>query len=344
MIYCNARCLLDNFTGIQRYTNEMLNRLPSIIKLSPPAYLGGKLGHIWEHIIAPMEARNGLLWSTSNTGPLTGRVKQVVTIHDLTTIVGSDSINLPWRAEYYKWMLPRLLGRVEGVLTVSEYSRRQIMDHFNFPSDRIITTPLGVDHARFKIISNANVEEYLSKLGVRKGYVLCVGSGSSRKNLSGLLKAWGIAQKRLPDEIVMIIAGDAAAYGKAFDGTEMPPLPPRTHLAGRIADKDLPLLLAGAGVFAFPSLSEGFGLLPLEAMACGTPVIVSSTTSLPEVVGDAGLLVDPVVTEEIADAIYRVLSDSDLQHVLRQQGLSRASLFDWDRTASATMSFLRQFE
>ena len=344
MIYCNARCLLDKFTGIQRYTHEILSRSPTIVKLLPPSYMTGKLGHVWEHFIAPMEARNGVLWSTSNTGSLVGRVKQVVTIHDLTTILGKDSLTLPRRAKYYKWMFPKLFDRVEGILTVSEYSRNQIIEYFNFPSDRILATPLGVDHARFRVHSDADVENYLSKLGVRKGYVLSVGSGSSRKNLSGLLKAWEIAQKRLPDEIVMLIAGDAAAYGKAFDGTEVPPLPPRTHLAGRISDEDLPLLLAGAGVFAFPSLFEGFGLPPLEAMACGTPVVVSSTTSLPEVVGDAGLLVDPLSTEEIADAIYRVLSNSDLQHVLRQQGLSRASLFDWDKTASTTMAFLRQFE
>lgn len=344
MIYCNARCLHDKFTGIQRYTYEILKRSPSIVKLLPPAYMTGKLGHVWEHFIAPMEARNGVLWSASNTGSLVGRVTQVVTIHDLTTVLGKDSLSLPWRTRYYKWMLPRLLGRIEGILTVSEYSKSQILEYFNFPSDRVMATPLGVDHARFRVYSDADVEKYLSELGVRKGYVLSVGSGSSRKNLSGLLKAWEVAQKRLPDEIVMLIAGDAAAYGKAFDGTEVPPLPPRTQLAGRISDENLPLLLGGAGVFVFPSFSEGFGLPPLEAMACGTPVIASSTTSLPEVIGDAGLLVDPHSTEEIADAICRVLSNCDLQRVLRQQGLGRASLFDWDKTASATMAFLRQFE
>ena len=119
-------------------------------------------------------------------------------------------------------------------------------------------------------------------------------------------------------------------------------LPSHVHLTGFVPDQLLPALYSGAKAFVYPSLYEGFGLPPLEAMACGTPVIVSNTTSLPEVVGNAGLRVDPLNVEQIADAIQRLVTNNNLHQSLQKKGLERAKLFSWDKTAASTWNVLRE--
>lgn len=341
MIICNTRCLSDPFSGMSRYTTELLRRLPDIRRIAPPSMLRGESAHLWEHLVIPFQiGKRDVLWSPANTGPIWGRTRQVVTVHDLATIIGPDSDALPRRAMYYRWLLPRLLSRATAVLTVSEYSRQQIISRFKYPEDRILAIPLGVDHDRFFPQSPKTVHDLCDRLAVKAGYVLSVGSGSARKNLGRLLRAWNTAQRSVPDHVELVIAGDVAAHGRAFDGSKLPPLPPRTRLVGRVSDNDLPSLLSGAGLFAFPSLFEGFGLPPLEAMACGTPCVVSDTTSLPEVVGHAALLVNPLDHECISQAIVRLLNDTTLQLSLTRNGLSRARRFTWDLTAAQTLDFL----
>ncbi|MCP5405886.1 MAG: glycosyltransferase family 4 protein [Pseudomonadaceae bacterium] len=339
-IVCNTRCLNNAFTGMQRYTTEILARLPEVQKAHPPAWMHGTWGHVWEQAVLPVQARSSLIWTPANSGILLAPVRQVITLHDLAMIEGPDSVGLTRRTRYYTWMLPRLLARCAGVLTVSEYSRRQILQRFGLPDDKVLAMPLGVDHARFRPATPAAVAALCERFGLRKGYILSVGSGSSRKNLSCIIKAWSKVQGAVDETVELVITGDADAYNRAFDGTEIPPLPPRTRLTGRVADADLPTLMAGAGVFAFPSLFEGFGLPPLEAMACGTPCVVSNTTSLPEVVGDAAVTIDPTDTDALAAALVRVLTTPVLARKLAAAGIARAAEFTWEKTARQTHDFL----
>ena len=344
MIVCNGRCLTRPTTGIQRYTLEITSRAPEIEVVTPKLSPSGAYGLLWEQTALPLAARGRLVWNPSNTGPLWGPGPQILTLHDLAMIKGPDTLSVPGWTRFYNFLIPRVLKRVAGVLTVSEYSRRDIIETFDFPEDRILATPLGVDHTRFRPAGDEAIDDLCRRLGLTRGYVLSVGSGSARKNLRGLLAAWTAIQHRVDERIELVIAGDAAAYGRAFDGSEIPALPPRTKLAGRIQDSDLPTLMSGAGAFAFPSFSEGFGLPPLEAMACGTPVVVSTATSLPEVVGDAGLLVDPHSTEAIGEALVSLLTDADLAARLSAAGLARAARFDWAETARLTLAFLKRWE
>lgn len=343
MIVCNGRCLSQATTGIQRYTREIARRIPDMAVIGPARPAGQAHGILWEQTVLPLRARGRLIWSPSNTAPLMARAPLVVTLHDLAMLEGPDADAAPGWTRFYRWFIPRMLKRVDAVLTVSEYSRRAIIERFDLAPDRILATPLGVDHDRFRPAEPEALDRFCTAHALTPGYVLSVGSGSARKNLRGLIEAWAAIAPRIDDRIELVIAGDAAAYGRAFDGSEIPPLPPRARLVGRIEDAELPLLMAGAGVFAFPSLAEGFGLPPLEAMACGTPAIVSNVTSLPEVVGDAALLVDPHDTSQLADALVRLLTDRPLHARLRSAGLERARRFDWDETARLTHAFLKRF-
>jgi glycosyltransferase involved in cell wall biosynthesis len=177
-------------------------------------------------------------------------------------------------------------------------------------------------------------------LGIRSpAYALCVGSLEPRKNLRRLLEAWTRVHACLPPEVELVVAGDTGS-SLVFESVPLGVTPPRVHFTGYVSDRHLPCLYAGALALIYPSLYEGFGLPPLEAMACGTPVITSNTTSLPEVVGDAAVLVDPQDVESIAIGLRQVLSSSSVRSVLRERGLVRARAFTWERTAEQTLELL----
>jgi glycosyltransferase involved in cell wall biosynthesis len=159
--------------------------------------------------------------------------------------------------------------------------------------------------------------------------VLAVGSLNERKNLDRLLEAWRLARPGLGDVDLVLVGGEGDAFRKVhFDH-----LPENVRFTGRVGDRDLTALYSSAAAYVTPSLYEGFGLTPLEAMACGAPVVASNTGALPEVVGEAGILVDPFQVEEIAGAILRVVEDSALRTALVQRGFERARGYPWERTA-----------
>ncbi|MBC7323609.1 MAG: glycosyltransferase family 4 protein, partial [Acetomicrobium sp.] len=162
-----------------------------------------------------------------------------------------------------------------------------------------------------------------------------------RKNLQRLLEAWSVVCSNLPQDVWLVVAG---AKGKdiIFKNTSLKKLPPRVYMPGHVPDEHLPALYSGAIALVYVSLYEGFGLPPLEAMACGTPVLISNVTSLPEVVGDAALMVDPYDVDAIAEGIKRLVEDDNLRKELSQKGLARAKLFSWDRTAEVTWSVLKE--
>jgi glycosyltransferase involved in cell wall biosynthesis len=340
MILCNVRVLNAPLTGIQRYTQELLSRLPNVEVYKPADWVKGPIGHVWEqtvlpaHILRSSANRKKILWSPSNTGPIAIK-NQVVTLHDLATFDAPEGFSTAFRASY-AFVLPRLLPRVRAVITVSEFTRQRAIEQFGLNPDRVHAIPLGVDHSRFTPSSSAAIESVKTDLGIPGRYILFLGALSGRKNVARLFQAWQIAQSRLDDDIELAIAGGIGS-SHIFDGTILPVLPPRTRLVGRVSDAQLPALLSGASLFAFPSLYEGFGLPPLEAMACGTPVLVSNITSLPEVVGAAARQVNPLSVEDIAEGLVEVLSNDSQLKALSQAGLKQAQSFNWDNTAAKTL-------
>jgi glycosyltransferase involved in cell wall biosynthesis len=337
-IVCNARVLDTPMTGIQRYTHEILARMPGIETIRPGHSAAGVMGHLWEQAVLPMRIGRRLLWSPCNTGPIAVR-RQVVTVHDIAPFDVPAGFSASFRALYHL-VLPTLLSRVEAIITVSQFTRDRLIERFGLDEARIHVTHLAVDHERFHLQDPAAIEEMRARLGLPRRYLLFVGALSARKNVTGLLRAWSRAQAQIDDDVELVIAGGAGP-ARVLSGTTLDQLPPRTRILGRVGDADLPLLYAGAALLTYPSLYEGFGLPVLEAMASGTPVLTSRGTSLPEVAGDAALLVDPSDLDDIADALIGFFSDPARAAGLRQAGLARAADFNWEKTAIATRGVLQ---
>lgn len=337
-IVCNARVLDTPMTGIQRYTHEILARMPEIDTIRPGRSTAGVVGHLWEQAVLPMRIGHRVLWSPCNTGPVAVR-RQVVTVHDVAPFDVPAGFSASFRA-LYRLVLPTLLSRVEAIITVSHFTRDRLIERFGLASDRIRVTHLAVDHERFHLQEPAVVEAMRARLGLPHRYLLFVGALSARKNVAGLLTAWQRAQTEIEADVELVIAGGAGPT-RVLSGTTLEQLPPRTRILGRVGDTDLPLLYAGAALLTYPSLYEGFGLPVLEAMASGTPVLTSRGTSLPEVAGDAALLVDPADLDDIASAMVGFFADPGHAAGLRQAGLARAANFRWEKTAIATRAILQ---
>lgn len=337
-IAVNTRVLHMHTTGVQRYTLELLSRLGrEVRRIAPAVKLDGVQGHLWEQAILPLRIGDRLLWSPSNTGPIAVR-RQVVTIHDVVPLDHPEWLN-PRFAAWYRWLLPRLAKRVAHIITISEFSRQRIVECLKVAATKVTVIPNGVD-ARFHPRSPTEVTRTRRGLGIPSPhYILTVGSLEPRKNLHRLLQAWERVHTSIPDDVWLVVTG---AKGKAlvFKDVHFSKLPPRVHLTGHVEDAHLPALYSGALAFAYLSVYEGFGLPPLEAMAAGVPTITGNRTALPEVVGDAGVMVDPLDVDAIADGLKRIVEDSDLRRQLRAKGLERARRFSWDRTAALTFSVL----
>jgi glycosyltransferase involved in cell wall biosynthesis len=329
----NGRYLVQRLTGVQRYAREIVSRWEPVPIFKPA--LGGKgaTGHLWEQFRLPTLAR-GLLWSPGTTGPLAVS-RQVVTIHD-TAFIDHATCYTRAFAAWYQWLVPRLARRVRRIITVSEFSKSRIVDYCRVPAEKVTVILSGVG-PQFQPQSAEQIEKARRELSLPSRYVLCVCSLEPRKNLRRLLEAW-VAMTDRPAELHLVLAG---AKGNVFEDVGLEAAPANVRLVGYVGDDLLPALYAGAEFFAFPSLYEGFGLPVLEAMACGTPVLCSNSSSLPEVAGEAALLVDPLEIESIAAGMQQLAADAALRANLRERGLVQARAFNWDLTAKRTWDLLR---
>jgi glycosyltransferase involved in cell wall biosynthesis len=340
MIVCNVRNTQANLTGVQRYTLELLKRFGSrVATIEPTTRAEGLKGHAWEQFVLPTRLQGRLLWSPSNTGPLSVE-RQVVTIMDVAPLDhpawSSTQFSL-----WYRALLPNLARRVRAILTVSNFSKSRLVCHCPFAEHKIHVVHNAADK-RFSPAAAAEISAARKLLAIPSpSYFLALGSLEPRKNLRRLLAAWSRVESELPKDVWLVLAG-AKGKQQVFGDQSLGELPSRVHLTGHVPDQLVPALYSGAIACAYVSLYEGFGLPPLEAMACGTPVITSNAGSLLEVVGDAALTVDPFDVDRIAGALLEIASDSELREKLRSKGLVRATMFDWNKTAEATMSVLEQ--
>lgn len=298
---------------------------------------------LWEQRGFPLAGRQrgaDLLHVPYFATPFTQPIPTVVTIHDV----------IPLRLPVYKTsgllqaynaLVSRASRRAPLIITVSQYSRRDIEETLGIPAERIRVV-LEAAGPQFRLVEDpAMLAAARERYGLNERYVLYVGGFDDRKNVGALIEAFArLLAERDEPELQLMLAGDTARLGGATY-PDWRPLAQKLGVMARIrtgdvADADLPLLYSAAAAFVFPSLYEGFGLMPLEAMACGTPVVCSNRTSLPEVVGSAALLVDPEKPEALATSIAQVLSDEQLRAALREGGLARAAEFSWKSAAIAT--------
>jgi glycosyltransferase involved in cell wall biosynthesis len=240
---------------------------------------------------------------------------------------------------WYQFLLPRLILRVRLVITHTEFTKGRILAHIPVDPGKVAVIPSGVD-SQFcpEAASQTEIAKASLKLPSSK-YILAVGSVEPRKNLLRLLDAWARMQGRLPNDLWLLVVGGRGSR-RVFGGVQLDTLPTRVLFLGYVAEEWLPGLYAGALATAYLSVYEGFGLPLLESMACGTPVLAGNRSSLPEVVGDAGLSVDPFNVDEIAQGLHRMVKDSALRAELQQRGLNRARRYSWDETAKLTWQAL----
>lgn len=355
----NARFLTQPLTGVQRYAAELIAALDrrmargevdrgryALSLLAPrsgarrtalrhvrPRRAGWSGSHLWEQIELPALGCGDLLVSPCNTGPLAVR-RQVVTIHDMSAFDCPETMSTRY-AMWYRWLLPRLVRTVRHVITVSSFSRGRIIELTGIRPDKVTAIAEGVA-PRFYRRDGDEIAAARRRLELPEGrYVLSVGSLEPRKNLRRLLAAWTLVKRDLGGDLTLVIAGPKGDP-RIFRDASIDPGTGSVVTTGHLGDELLAAVYSGAAAMVYPSTYEGFGLPPLEAMACGAPVVVGDCASLPEVVGQAGVLVDPYDIAAIADGIRRVVVDESLARTLSARGLARAKSFTWDRTAELT--------
>jgi glycosyltransferase involved in cell wall biosynthesis len=290
----------------------------------------GRLGHLARLLWVQLGLRRQLgrdhpdvLLSLMPEGLFAPPVPQVVTVHDLLPLYYPREY--PRQQYYFRHYVPAVLRRSQAIITISEASRREIIRVYQTPSEKVHVAPCGYDARRFT--------PYGPEFGATDAepYALYVGNVMPHKNLGRLVEAFAFVAPRMRGRLVI------RGWGKREPVEALRARITRLGLEDRVDwqpyadDDELPALYRGARMLLVPSLAEGFGLTALEAMACGTPVVASNTSALPEVVGDAGLLIDPYDAMAIAEAMESLFADDRLAKELRERGLARAPRFTWER-------------
>jgi glycosyltransferase involved in cell wall biosynthesis len=296
--------------------------------------------HRLEQWLLPLELAAvdlDVLHSPDFIPPFRRNCKSVITIHDLNFLLYPHFLT-PQSASYYG-QIDQAVRNCDHIIAVSETTKRDIVRLTGAPENKI-TVVYEAAHPIFRSLDDqALLAEMKERLEIDRDYILFVSTIEPRKNVSTLL----VAFKRLLDSyhspVNLVLAGEKGwLFDEVFSLVEKLELQGRVQFLGRVSPEDLLALYNAAKVLVHPAFYEGFGLPPLEAMACGTPVVVSNTSALPEIVGDAALLVDPSDADSMAVAIWRVLSDEGLHWQMREKGLRRARRFSWKKAALETLN------
>lgn len=278
-----------------------------------------------------------LFHATEHLLPVIPGARSVFTLHDAAYLHYPEHHLLQNRL-FLRWMMPRFLKRADHVICVSEFTRQDALRFYRLPPEKVSVVLEGVE-PRFQPMRDPS-----ALAGIRERYrlperfVLYVGTLEPRKNLSTLLKAFGVIASEHPDVGLVIVGGKGWLYEPFLEQVRGSGLEQRLTFTGYVPDDDLPALHSLATAFAFPSVFEGFGFPPLEALACGAPVLCSNAASLPEIVGDAGLLLPPLDVGAWTHALRRILGDKLLRRDLAQRGPERAQRFTWEAAARQTQA------
>jgi glycosyltransferase involved in cell wall biosynthesis len=349
--------------GINWYIHNLLRHLPEVdpsitysIFLSDRRYAGGPgmelyvsrlptqrppLRIAWEQIIQPWAMHRGgvdLIHEPAFVGPWVGRCPFVVTVHDLSFLLYPQNFQALNR--FYLRHFTRLsVQQARRVIAVSESTKQDLVRHYNLSPATVDVVYNGVD-ASFRPLPADRVAAFRADRGLPERFLLFVGTLEPRKNVSRLIEAYARLPRDRPP--LMLIGGKGWLYDETLARVEALKLTDEVRFVGYVPAEDLPWWYNAAELFVYPSLYEGFGLPPLEAMACGTPVVASNSSSLPEVMGQAGILVDPTDTDALAGALDQALGSGELQESMRAAGLTQAACFSWREAACGTVDSYRR--
>ncbi len=360
-----GRSLRGNMSGVVRYTHELVSalsqRVPDdvtvfvtqaddgldglpIRRIRAPFRTRSEYSRaFWEQTVVPFEVarlRPDVYHSPNYILPLGVRCPTVVTVHDMAF---RDASLHRMRSHLYIQTLTALAARkADRIICVSRHTFDQFVEHCPHAAARARLVTEGVNPS-FAPTGAEIVERFRQHHAVPERYVLFVGTFEPRKNLARLVQAFdrAIDKTDAPDHLVLV-GGTGWKNDDLFAAVARSPRRDRIHVLGYLDDRDLAAAYSGCTVFAYPSISEGFGLPPLEAMACGAPVLTSDTTSLPETVGDAAVTVDPHDVDAIAGGLAQLLDDIGLREQLIAAGLERAAGFSWDSVAQRTLDIYRE--
>jgi glycosyltransferase involved in cell wall biosynthesis len=296
---------------------------------------------VQEHLAIPLKLRKlgaDLLHSPHYVLPLLCRTPSVVTIHDCIHLLFPQYLPNRLALTYARTMMGSAIRRSSLVLTVSEASRSDILRFYpEADPERVEVVPNAIDEAILEHPGEEEMERVKERYQIRGRFVLYAGNIKPHKNLDRLIAAFGLLKQRggHEDLKLLIIGDEINKYGSLRRRVEAAGVRQDVRFFGFVPEHTLSALYRLASVFAFPSLYEGFGLPPLEAMACGTPVLTSRISSLPEVVGDAAVLVDPYSVDDIASGLARLLDDEALRRDLIARGRAHVATFSWERSVKA---------
>ena len=351
-------------TGIGTYTYQLINSLNNIDKINSylifaeenvlndqiPFNKNFKLSKVpfnentnfWETVKVPNILTDETidLYHVPQNGvglPLNTNCKNIITLHDIIPLKMPETVSNRY-LKLFNEDLPKIIDNCQGIITVSNFSKDDIASSFNIAKDKIYVTHLAAEDIYCplnKFICRNLLEK---RYDIYDKFILYVGGLSPRKNILGLIEAYSLLPNLIKDQYKLVITGKKGiSYDKYKKRCEELNINSYVIFTDFLPMKDLSLFYNVAEALIYPSLYEGFGLPPLEAMACGTPVIASNLTSIPEVCSDSALLIDPYNIDELKDSIEHLLSDTMLQLKLIQKGLARSSKFSWNKTATQTI-------
>jgi glycosyltransferase involved in cell wall biosynthesis len=326
---------------------EYCKSLNSTVKLKE---FNAEIYSLSEFLITPLQTfKTGIFWSPHYNVPVVNFARlSVVTIHDVFHLAHYNTLTLPQKM-YAKLLMGRAV-KSDVIFTVSEFSKKEIISHTNCSSKKIKVVYNGIDFKKFNQRFNTqHTEKVLVSHLIKTPYILFVGNIKPHKNLKIALRAFKELINDYPDlnnyTFVIVgkregfITGDCEIQQLLSDPSYLI----KVQFTGWVKDEDLPILYQQAKVFIFPSLYEGFGFPPLEAMAAGSPVISSNAACMPEIYGDAACYFNPLEVKEIKNALIEVLTNQELRSKLIEKGLTRAMNFSWEKTISEKVSYIDEF-
>lgn len=350
-------------TGIGTYTNNLINNM---IDISPSdnfmlfcsgtlnenfnknnteiIFSSGRHGSFYEKYYFPNKIKNSKidLYHIPQNGigmNYDADIPTVVTIHDLIPYIMPETVGKGYLERFLRDM-PNIIYNSAGILTVSQYSKKDILKFFSFyPQEKIYVTPLAAN-SKFKPLDKIQCQNYVNKTyNINTPYVLYIGGFSSRKNALGLINAFKNCYKSLNEPYTLLLGGSLKDEGeKLFNYVKDNNLSDKIVFCGYLQEDILPILYSGCEAFVYPSLYEGFGLPPLEAMSCRAPVITSNLTSIPEVTRDSSILINPYNENDLENALIKLLNNKLLQKELSEKGYNNSLNFTWKKTAEKTLS------
>ncbi|MBA3530409.1 MAG: glycosyltransferase family 4 protein [Ardenticatenales bacterium] len=349
--------------GISTYIYQLLRHLPLVSDFRYTAWMsepGGELAGLtrrltplptsrpavrilWEQLLQPYgvaRVRPDLLHGMAFVLPLWLTLPAIATIYDLTFLHVPEAFR-PLNRLYLRTMTQVSARRATHLCAIAEHGREDIARQLGVPLEKITVVYPGLDPAFATPPSASEVDDFRRRRGLPERFVLYVGTLEPRKNVPALIHAFAAIRRRVPGVKLVLAGGKGWGFDEIFAEVERLGLGDEVHFPGFVPQDELALWYAAAELFVYPSRYEGFGLPPLEAMACGTPVIVSHATSLVEVVGDAGRMVSPDDEEALAEAMVALLTDPSAQASCRAQGLAQAARFQW-RNSAATQAAVYQ--